>query len=423
MAYLLRPDNDQLAEAELDAYHGVPFLVSADWTYLDHQNAFIRERAVGLWSSSGRFRNELTIGERLSENATLAYSHDLKNFTSYLERRRLNWRTLNYQGLIDTYDADMGAGKWSETGKPLAAETINRRMRVACQFLLWAGDRDHRPPFVVPTVPSRRRSSTTRFAFDIVEKRVGKRPLYSSQLRLPTREEIRSFIEEVRCRHGRTRALAIQFIFETGTRRQETSLIRAEQIPDPEYVELDRFGRIAICYGTKGHRTVGDPSLAGKPRALRIRRDFLVELHNYKQLGRKQALRNFEQKNPGQPSPPQFFLDESTGRPLSSQAIYRAWKTNSNNPVSKRSPHSGRHCFACYLLLDIIAAEAENLGLSKGYPQSHLRTRVDDVITTHIRPVLGHVSETTTERYLDWVIDQLWVVPARVNYSRHLDEA
>lgn len=423
MAYLIKPDNELLVRSGLERYHGIPFFLSKDGRYLDEVSMFLREKVVGDWTPASPNPSELAERQRLSENTAISYGEDLKNFTTYCERRRLDVKALSYQNLVDTYDRDMGSGKWSGRGKPLAAETINRRMRVACEYILWLADRDKRSAFRVPTktIGTAYGSSSTRRQREAIT-RVGQRRVDTKRLRLPSRDAIAAFNREVYVRHGRARGTAVGFIFASGCRLEEVVLVRADQIPDPDTVDLDKHGRIGIIYGTKGGRVVGDTSKAGKPRHVRIRRDDLVKLHNYKELGRKKALRSFRKLNPGRPDPVQLFLDEETGSPLSRQALYRAWRRTKNRPVEGMGPHAGRHCFACYLVLDILEDEARLLKLTlPQYPQSMLRSRVEDIISTHVRPALGHVSEETTERYLDWLIDEIWVSSARLAHSNSLD--
>lgn len=425
MAFLIWPNNDLLLDTLFDKYFDIPFLISKNYQFIDDASAFLREKSIGNWIPGQPKRSNLALKERLSENTVRAYAEDLKNFVSYCERRRLDVKEITYQNLLETYDRDMGTGKWSKKGKPLASETINRRMRVACEYITWTADNGIRGQFSVPTQNTRRSigSFESRRSLEVA-RRIGYRRNNLSRFRLPSRQQIAAFVREVHVRHGRARGTAVGFVFASGCRLEETVLLRADQVPDPDTVDLDKHGRIEIVYGAKGGRVPGDPSKAGKIRYIRIARDELVKLYNYKQLARSKAVVRYRQLNPGKLDPAELFLDERTGLPLSRQTLYRAWTRANNRPVEGKGVHTGRHCFACYLVLDILEQEASVLKLTLNqYPQSMLRSRVDDLISTHLSPVLGHVSEATTERYLDWLIDEIWVVTARKAYSDELDSA
>jgi site-specific recombinase XerD len=423
MAYLISPNNRVLCNLSLERYYGIPFLVSHNWKYLDSESTFIRQKAVGDWTSGSGKPSGYAIKTRLSENTVRSYSEDLKNFVSYCERRRINVTDLTYQDLLETYDRDMGTGTWSAAENPLAPETINRRMRIACEFLSWTAEKGIRAEFLIPTKTVRRTygGSDNRRSQEIAQ-RIGQRRVDSLRLRLPSRLEISAFIEEVRVRHGRARGAAVEFAFASGCRLEEIVLLRTDQVPDPDTVDLDKPGRIDITYGAKGGRRAGDLSKAGKMRTARIARADLVKLHNYKQLARKRAIAQFRRLNAGKADPVELFLDERTGSPLSRQALYRAWRRTKTRPVEGKGVHTARHCFACYLILDVLEAEAAIVKLTlEQFPQSMLRSRVEDLIATHVRPVLGHVSSETTERYLDWLIDEIWIAPVRTAYSLKLD--
>jgi endonuclease/exonuclease/phosphatase (EEP) superfamily protein YafD len=56
-------------------------------------------------------------------------------------------------------------------------------------------------------------------------------------------------------------------------------------------------------------------------------------------------------------------------------------------------------------------------------PRSMLLDHARNLVGNYIRPVLGHVSEETTERYLGWVADHVWVSENRAAWAAYLDVA
>jgi site-specific recombinase XerD len=429
MAHLVLRDRNQLEALGFGNVAHVPFLLSRNMDYLDECNRFLRERALGVWHPNRREATAYGRVRKLGRNSALAYGNDLKNFVSYLEVKRLEWRELSYQQLLDTYDSEMNAGRWRSKGKaPLAPATINRRMRTAVEFLLWAGDRNHRAPFQVlrsaSSTKSRTRGRSWTSSQSLVESRVGIHRVHPKRLRLPTNEEILRWLAEVRTKHGRARYLACKHILQTGCRLEETALIREVQLPDPATIDLDMPARMDICYGTKGYRDPSDPDQVGKKRTLRFNRTFLVELHNYRQLGRKAALKRFADANPNARKPARLFLDDVTGKPLSKQAIYRAWHNCKNLPFPGFSPHLGRHAFACFELLRLVNDEVRLIGKTLAdMPRTQMLPRLENLISIYLMPVMGHIDEQTTELYLEWLADHLWLPEHRMAWTNYLEEA
>lgn len=428
MAYFYLPDSRQRAELEKEGfrrYGHVPFLLDNELNYLDDLCRFLRERAVGEWNPSKGMSDSYSYREPISENSIVAYARDLENFWTYVEATSLPWRTISYTGLLESYDTDLGNGRWSRSGNKLAASTINRRVDRAVEFLSWAAEKGIRQAFPVTTKTVSRSIYDGRSAnpgAKSIEVRTGKRRIQKSQMRLPTRTEIDIWLSEIEVRRGKPLRLACETVIETGMRRQELILLRKDQLPDPEDVPLDKPAKMRISFGTKGKRRPGDGEQRGKARTLRFDRDFLVRLNNYKQLRRQKALATYSKRNPGKPHPKELFLDESTGEPFSATQIYLAWTRVKNLPFDGFSPHRGRHAFACFTLLRLLDEEAGLLEASrKTLPRSAVMQSAETLIKTYIQPALGHVSDQTTELYLEWIADHLWVMKHRLSWADELE--
>lgn len=111
MAPLFEPDRSVLVASGYESVGHAPFLLSAGLEYLDEPNRFLRERATGAWHPNRREQSPYGRALRPSENTIRAYGRDLENALTYFETRKLDWRTIDYQQLLDTYDADMGTGR------------------------------------------------------------------------------------------------------------------------------------------------------------------------------------------------------------------------------------------------------------------------------------------------------------------------
>jgi hypothetical protein len=429
MAFLLRRRPDELEELGLSRFADVPFLVLRDMSYPDEANRFLRERALGIWHPNRREATAYGELVALSANTIRSYANDLKSFITFTERRRLDWRSLTHADLLGTYDKAMSSGKLRSRGsKPLAAATINRRMAMAIEFMLWSGDKGLRSPFVVlsrrsaPSGSAGRHGRRTRSG-GLIQGRIGLHRQHPARLRLPSKEELDLWLAEVLVRSGPTLYLAIRHILNTGCRLMETALVREWQVPDPETIDLHRPARMEIFYGAKGGREIDDPELKGTPRSLRFKRQHLVDLDRFRRLRRKRTLAVFKDRNPGEPLPPQLFLNERTGKPFTSQAIYRAWRNTATKPFPGWSPHLGRHTFACYTLLELLEEDAHRFQQAvQNLPRAYVVSRVEDLIRVYLRPVLGHVDEKTTELYLEWIADHLFVAHHRAEWSNYLSE-
>lgn len=216
--------------------------------------------------------------------------------------------------------------------------------------------------------------------------------------------------------------MAAAFVLATGCRREETLLFRAADLPDPGGVALDAPAKMRVIYGTKGGRSPGDPEKVGTGRTLRFSRDFLIELHDYKRLRRPFALSKWRAANPGRTAPVELFLNDRTGLPFTPNHFARLWRSSSELPFAGFTPHAGRHFFACTTLLQLLKEESAAVSaLHSTLPRSMVMQNAENLVNLYLRPVMGHVDQETTERYLSWVADRLWVAPYRFSWSAELD--
>jgi integrase len=425
LAFLFRRHADVLNREGFGALAHVPYLLKSDMSYADVANRFLRERALLDWHPNNRCVAPTGRVRAPSANTIFAIARDLENFLTYCEVNGIGWEDMNYQRLLDTYQADQGSGLWSERGAPLAPSTINRRVGSACELLAWAGDRGLRQPFqllVGKTLVRNRSGTATPMRAKEISSRIGRVREPIGRLRIPTISEIDDWRNEVAVKHGKTRALACRSILETGMRLEEVALLRADQVPDPADVPDGYPARMEICFGTKGGRQVGDDSKRGKARTLRFSVAFLHELDDYRRLRRAKSVALFRRANSEAKLPLTLFLGEENGRPLTPKMIYDSWTRCRRAPFAGWSPHAGRHVFACLLLLRLIHEECERIGQSAmELPRTALIGQASDLVQLYIRPILGHVSEGTTQRYLEWVADHFLVAEHRAAWARYLE--
>lgn len=421
MAYRFKRNLEVLRPYNLGSIAHVPFLLSSEFQYLDEVNRYLVERAEGLWHPNRR--NGIAFGRVIipSANTMAAYSADLENWITYLEQTGGDWRTITYHELIASYDADMSSGRWSASGRRLSASTINRRVDRAIEFITWAADRGLRPPLsVVTTRHTRRFSGHGNEARKVdSEVRANRHRQSPKRLRLPTNAELAYWLEGVQRCSGPTLALMCEAILETGMRLEEVSHLREWQLPQVRDFGHGRPARMEICFGTKGGRRPSDGDLRGKARYLRFDQAFLLRLTSYRELRRKEVL--VRAKLGGSSASDRLFLSEKTGAPIQPASLYRAWRCEGYLPFAGFSPHLGRHYFACATLMRLIQ---EELRIQAGTAFTAPASSIDaarTLVSTYLRPVLGHVSVSTTELYLDWLADELWTPTIGGSWSSFLE--
>lgn len=422
MAFVFTPIQERLAAAGYASVAHVPYFLWEDLTYADEPSRFLREIALAEWHPQNRSADPVEGVRAGSENSVTTLANALANFLTYLEVHRRDWKTVSYKDLLDRYQKHMMSGEWStlrdDNNRRLGLQpsTINQRVDAAANFLLWASDRGLRGSFRIPPQRSRVPESARR----VERSRTGqtaKARRNPRELQLPPVSALADWSEDVLRTHGPTKALACRTILETGMRLAETAHFKAWQVPDPDDLDPNMPASMEIFYATKGQRQVGDPELKGKPRTLRFEYSFLIVLDDHKRLWRKRISAN---RPADVPKSDAFFLADD-GSPLGTQAIYRAFTGSDRLPYEGWSPHTGRHAFACMLLLRLIEEDAKrNAMLPERMPRGPLMLQTEGLIKTYIRPLLGHVSDRTTELYVQWIADQVYLPDFRLSYSRYL---
>lgn len=417
MAYFFLPNSAYMAEANLSAYSTTPFLLSADFIYLDEANRYLRERAAGRWSQARPNPSAFAALRAPSDNSLTAYGHDLENWLSYLEQRKRDWRDCTLDD-VHAYRDDMRSGHWAADHRGLADSTVDRRTSQALDFLNWAVCRGHRPaPDQMSVGPE---SLSADRGAEIIRKGRRSDPRH---LRLPTTQELAVWEQSIELRECVAKTLGCKSVPRTGMRLEEVCLLRACQLPDPLSMTSEK-ARMEICYGTKGGRQQGDPERRGKSRTLRFATSFLRELVEYRDLVRPIALKRFRELNPRLPLPPELLLSPETGRRISTDSMYKAWHRSPALPFPGFSPHAGRHTFACRELLRLLADEFDLINRSiKDIPLSTVMQHAGNLVDIYLRPALGHVDRTTTERYLGWLADHLYGRNSSRSWAKYLDDA
>lgn len=405
MAHFVRPNEEELRSVGLDDLVGSKIGVfwSRELQVETEATDYLRWKATGLWRSKSM--SAYSSLSRPSANTIKGSSADLVNFLDWCESRHVDWRNLSYINLVDHYQGEMTSGRWNllRKGCPLAPSTINRRLLTVCDFLEFAAGRGWRGPIAVQTEPVRHPTApgkTTR-------ARVGRVRRNPKELRLPTLAELNDWMSEVKSQSGFTAYLMVKTAISVALRAEEIVLLRAEQLPELPSDGGRKSARLLLKYGTKGKRDYKDPNKEGKNRFVRVPVDLLSELHAYKKLRRRLSLSRLEAENPDHPVPEELFLLETKGTGFSYDWFHEIWTSAKPLPFEGFSPHHARHIWACYTLLDKIKQHMELSNGISGPLENVARAMHETLITTYIKPQLGHISEETTENYLNWVVGGL----------------
>lgn len=408
----------------------VPFLLDGEGKYLDLPNRYLRERALLEWIPSDAHAaapDAVAAPRALSYPTTVTLRNigdRVKNFLMWCQQIGLDWQVAEYtKHLILGYQAAMLTGTWSATNEPLEGSTINQRIDEATLLLTWAAQTQLRPrtakPFLVPSVRNRVKkesASSSRGQATIAKSRAGKANVTPRLLALPSAEQKADWLRRVYILHGQVYGMACELILHTGIRINEC--VQWEE----DYLPLDR-GKwnikneevlVLLSAGTKGHKPQPN-SIHGPSRWIPLPLSFAEKLDAYRRAERlSQQARwiraaDSQQERAARKSagtPRRLFLGERTNRPFSTRMLRKIWSGTPGCPTPW-SPHIGRHSFACDKLIELTVARTKAAGRAMGeLNPDWLVGSLSNDITLVLRPIMGHLSDETTNRYLDWL--KLW---------------
>jgi integrase len=424
--HLFWPDVADMVKSGYSGVRGVPAIFQPDWQYESQASEYLRDRATLQHFASND--GSLTYKRRYPTRKSLeTYGQNLCNFLEWLTHRGLSVNVVEYtEHIVGGYQAEMLSGSWSVRGASLKPRTVNLRVSLACDFLVWLSNKGIRPPFkpVLQLKKVKRHGRTrSRPSVQSIEVRVGAVRPNPMQLRLPTDDEIRLWRRQVVVCRGKTKLLMIDLILQAGIRREECACWRINTLPE----ERDKWRitgsavTVYISHGTKGAKHISDDGEEHGPgRYIDLPLQLAERLDHYRRYDRPAAKAIYvrgakdiaERRRRMKNDSGKLFLGEATGLPVSGSTLYEAW-TSSELPFAGWSPHGGRHYYACKKLMDIARS---NIDPSQGFVAS-----VRDILLLHIQPQLGHVSEETTKEYLRWVERLFSASAVHASYAESLD--
>lgn len=416
-------DPDRMAELGYPRLSYCPFVIGPDGSYPKEVNQYLRERSLAEWlprlGQTGTAKMKATV---LTVESRRTIARRLIEFLRMCDRKKKDWRTIDYNDdLLANWQPGLLTGIASTSGKKLKNSTVNVMVDEAIMFLTWAAERKYRPPFSLILNKVRVNKSKGNHTYSHlkseVETRLGALPEIPVFLTLPSNEQVNKWLHEVHYLKGPVKRLTCESICRTGLRITECSEMLVSDFPvkpangwPKKWLDEDAVP-VWVHRGNKGPKVrVGSKEVV-KPRWVYFPVDLADRITHYITEGRTtlilRGINSIKEKSERSrrmkaPRTDRLWIGERYGVPISSAMIYRVWTEVPSCP-ERWHPHIGREFFS----VETIVNHMQNL----------LKTRdimnvagvnqlgwLDGLMVNQIRivlsPLLGHVSEETTQMYL-----------------------
>ena len=390
----------------------VPILIGDDGSYPFEANRYLVERSCGEWAP-GTDENEDPTIPTLKSRENIA-SRVCAFFHWCQQDDRRNWRMMNYvEDLLGVYQIELLSGKASASNRPLKPSTINLYLEEACAFLTWSAERGYRSAFKVHrrhTVISASGGNHSHSHLGLqVNQRHGKLREDEYDLgALPLSAEVSRWMRAMLLRHP-VKALIFEFMIRTGARISEANQLRISCIPRRAEWKANWIAQgwvpVTLRFGVKGGKVLPGSVLSTSTRVVQLPIDLAERIEQYVAIVRPTLLSRFHRKaSTHTPRTDRLWLGEHRGQPVSNQMLYKAWVGTPHCPPDWH-PHASRHFFTVEKLCEATRQllrfhEIEN---PKGVSLGWLHGLMSGQVRLILSPLLGHVSERTTMRYLQCV--------------------
>lgn len=418
------PSPERMAELSHPKLAHCPFLIGDDGSYPREVNQYIRERSLGEWiprlgQAASRNLGNAVVQTRASREAM---ARRLIECLRWCERAGKDWREVDYEeDLLGTWQTGLLTGTLSTSRKKLSNGTVNVLVSEAAYFLTWAADRKYRAPFsvTVNTAKVTRSSGNHTYSGEkvAVQTRMGSLTAMPDFTMLPTDDEVRKWLHEVHYLRGPVKRLACETICRTGMRIQECSQLLVTDIPQkvdgqwPRDKVLNSALRVRVHVGNKGKKVSAGSMESVKPRDVYFPIDLAERIYDYLHgLRSTLILRGIDrikdkverQRRMRAPKPTRLWVGEKYGQPFTSNMLYKSWTGVPSCPTGWH-PHVGREFFAVETMVkyakDLI--EARGVFQVSGVNQlGWLDSLISNQIKVILSPLMGHVSDETTQLYL-----------------------
>ncbi|WP_179298255.1 site-specific integrase [Mesorhizobium carmichaelinearum] len=320
---------------------------------------------------------------------------------------------MTYQDILE-YQNGMAQGRWSISGRELKPSTCNPRADEATFYLMWLADCGYRGHFKVDSKlvrfvgPGRKRGQ-------LFLTRTGRLPIGEHGLRilaLPQKPQVLTWLSALKRRRGKAKMLACRYIIETGARLHETCALRVQQWPSAAAIDsARRAGRGFVNMTLKVTK-------GGKPRTIQLKLDFAALVRDWIDRERSRLV------PPRLANHGTLFVSDCRGfegTALTRSTIYLCFKLEIPGGPEEWYPHLGRHWFACTYVLEGLTRDAAAYGHTLPSMKPDWVTNRASFWLDTLRRQLGHISETTTELYLRWLVTMYQMVDVARGWGSFLD--
>lgn len=405
----------------------IPYILNSASAFHRLANRFLIERGVGSWHPKTRLERRAWLIP--SPRSIRNYADWLVNFLEWAERRGIDLITCDYhKHILGRYQPDMLEGRWSRDGGKLANSSVNFRVNLACDYLVWLHDRGFRGPFDVPyTLVQIDWKSTWRRVGQkkVAKRREGALRRVTKALHMPDDAALRGWLAAVYDKFGHTTGLICESILLTAMRREEILSLPKDLLPDnpadwdivnPTIPHHLRQIRLRISHGTKGRWTgqTSHGTKLGPERRILVPLPLAEKWHEYRRNQRNAAFATWMKTIPEDGRTRQqhaklsgcLFLDEATGGKISGAALYYRW-TSVPPPVEGWCVHDGRNWWACAKLLRTLKSKLNTLDIGSENDLAILNSVARTTIQLEIVPQLGHIDEGSVMFYLKWLTEMI----------------
>ncbi len=403
------PPDGFFVERDLPKLQHVPLLLDAGSFPLE-ANRYVIERCLGEWAPDMDEDDDPTV-LTLKSRANLATR--LCAFFFWLDQKdQRDWRRLDYSDLLG-YQLGLQLGTANASARPLKEASVNAYVDEACGFLNWAAVRGLRGRFKVPR-RRKRIASASRGAHAhshkgrVVSTRQGALQVHDFEPDiLPTAAKIERWMGVMRKRHP-IKALEFELMVRTGCRISEAHHLRLACFPRRENQWTDPWRKqgwvpVLLRYGVKGPKVSPSSDLSTRSRTIQVPIDLAERIEHYLSFVRPNLLARYHRGGrKDEARTDRLWLGESTYQPVAYSTLYKAWTTCPHCP-DHWHPHAARHYFSVEQIVESTRNFLALNGLQEGLAGSGvgwLHGLMAGQVRLILSPLLGHVDDKTSERYL-----------------------
>lgn len=407
MRWVWPPDGFFL-ERDLPKLQHVPLLLDAG-DYPLEANRYVEERCLGEWAPDMGEEDDPTVLTRKSRGNLAARLCAFFFWLGQAEER--DWRRLDYPDVL-AFQLGLQLGTASASTRPLKESSVNAYVAEACSFLSWAATRGLRERFRVPTRRTRittasRGAHSHSHKGHVVNKRQGALQVHDYQPdALPTASDVERWMGVMRRRH-QIKALEFELMVRTGCRISEAHHMRVACFPrETQWTYAWRkqgWVPVRLRYGVKGPKVSPSSDLSTRSRTIQVPLDLAERIEHYLGWVRPNLLARYHRGDrKGVPRTDRLWLGEKTHQPVAYTTLYKAWTECPHCPDGWH-PHAARHYFSVeqiveatrnFLALNNLQESLDTSGI--GWLHGLMAGQVRLILS----PLLGHVDERTSERYL-----------------------